>query len=78
MINCKQATELVLKKEDGKIGLKNRLFLWLHLLLCPLCKLFAKQSKYLSKLSKALQENEKASLTVEEKKEIIQELENTH
>lgn len=74
MLNCKEATELVLKKEEGNIGLKNQFNLWLHLMMCSLCKLFSKQSKQLSTLSSKLQQSNQ-SLSVDEKKEIIHTIE---
>jgi len=49
MINCKDATFLISKREEGKIALYERFHLFLHLLMCKFCKLFLKQTEYLSK-----------------------------
>ena len=48
-ITCKEATYLIVKKEDGKLGLSKRMELFVHLLYCSFCKLFKKQNNILSK-----------------------------
>lgn len=42
--NCQKATQLVLKKQSGSIGLKERLRLAIHLRYCDSCKRFMLQS----------------------------------
>lgn len=76
MLSCKEATRLMLKKEEQKIGLLTHFNLWLHIIMCPLCKLFSKQSKQISTLSSKLQQSNQ-SLSVDEKQEIIQAIEAT-
>lgn len=48
MISCKKATTFIVKKEEGKLTIKQRLQLWLHLSICSFCKLFLKQNKLIS------------------------------
>lgn len=45
MITCKQATDFISKKEEGKLTLKQRYQLRLHTMLCILCRLFYRQNK---------------------------------
>ena len=49
VFNCKQATLLSLKKEEGTISVKERLKLCYHLLYCKYCRRFAKQSSIINK-----------------------------
>lgn len=44
-ISCKQATDYISKKEEGKLTLFQRYQLWRHLAICSLCKRFDKQNK---------------------------------
>jgi len=70
-ISCKKATELTLKKADGRISLPQRLQLWQHQLVCVLCRRFVAQMNLLDKLFKRTQIIETESLSVEEKENII-------
>ncbi|MEO7444802.1 MAG: hypothetical protein ABIT96_11575 [Ferruginibacter sp.] len=67
MLNCKEATLLVIKKEQGKLGLMNRLSLSFHLFLCKYCRWFSRQSSLINHLAK---ENTPSSLSKEEQREI--------
>jgi hypothetical protein len=44
MLNCKQATEMVLKKQSEALSLMERLNLFMHLSMCRFCSLFEKQN----------------------------------
>jgi hypothetical protein len=46
--NCKQATLLSLKKEEGRASVKERIQLWVHLLYCVFCRRFVQQSKHIN------------------------------
>ncbi len=52
--NCKEATLLSLKKEDGKISLGERARLIIHLSFCDACRQFIKQSGIINKAMKQL------------------------
>lgn len=52
--NCKRATTLSLKKEEGKISLRERLELGYHLLYCVFCRRFIRQSRQINLLGKEL------------------------
>ncbi len=46
--NCKQATYLIEKKQFGEISLKERLQLKYHLTGCSVCRIYQKQSIYIT------------------------------
>jgi hypothetical protein len=48
MINCKEATLLIEKKQEKQISVLDRIKLLLHLMICELCRRFQKQSKLIS------------------------------
>jgi hypothetical protein len=74
--NCKQATQLALKKEEGKISLTERVKLFYHLLYCFSCRQFVKQSSLINVAAKHAAETEFENPTYqlsEEKKMAIQD-----
>ncbi|HWB24470.1 MAG TPA: hypothetical protein VG738_03275 [Chitinophagaceae bacterium] len=70
-ITCKQATEFIVKREEGKLSLKNRVLLWLHFGVCSFCKLFSKQSRLIGKNAKHIHQHLTETLTPEEKEKIV-------
>jgi hypothetical protein len=40
MLNCKDMTKLISDSLDGKISVRQRMELWLHILMCDMCRLF--------------------------------------
>ncbi len=76
-ISCKEATEFISKKEEGKLTFGQQLQLWQHLGICGLCKLFAKQNKIITKVAKDLQDHIQLSLSENEKKLIIDKLQSS-
>ena len=69
-ISCKEAVQFIIKKEEGKISLLERISLWRHLAICSLCRIFSRQN---AMINTTLKERKKKqySLTPEEKDEII-------
>ena len=61
MISCKEASEFTIQKSEGKLSLKERFQLWLHLSICGVCKLFAIQSTWLDKVSSRIEISEQFS-----------------
>jgi hypothetical protein len=74
-ITCKEATNFISQKEEGKLPLKKRIDLWIHLAICSMCKLFAKQNKTIINNINGLEENLDASLSDHEKQAMIDRLE---
>jgi len=42
MLTCKQASELVSKKLDGELAWRSRIALNIHLMMCGLCRRYAR------------------------------------
>lgn len=71
MISCRQSTEWVIKKEHGKLSIKENLQLLSHLSICRICKLFSKQSKFINKSFSKTGDLVTESLSPAEKKELL-------
>ncbi len=74
MLNCNEATLLMAKKEEGKLSLKARIQLAMHLSMCSLCRKFEKQSHLIGEESKHVHAEEKLPGDLKEKiKRILEE-----
>lgn len=40
MLNCKDITKLISDSLEGKISVPQRMELWLHIMMCGMCRLF--------------------------------------
>lgn len=47
MLNCKQATVLATQRMDEKLGMRQRMSLRFHLMMCSGCRNFSKQMEFL-------------------------------
>ena len=56
--NCKQATLLLVKKQEKKISSGERIKLFIHLLFCDPCRLFAKQTAIIDQSLRQLQQSQ--------------------
>lgn len=74
-IDCKTATKMIAQKGDGKLSLKERIQLMIHLFICKICSLFYKQNKVLVKSVPLMQKKSAASLSEKEKQQMIEVLE---
>ena len=52
--NCKQATFLIEKRETGRLTLRERFELRIHLLGCRFCRLYKKQSRTINQMVQTL------------------------
>ena len=77
MITCKEATDFISRKEEGKLSLRRRWQLWQHLAVCSFCKLFYKQTKVITDSAPHLHEHTNATLSQEQKESLIKALENS-
>ncbi|HRI20260.1 MAG TPA: hypothetical protein PLA68_04880 [Panacibacter sp.] len=75
MITCKEATKFISQKEEGKLSLRQRWQLWMHLGVCAVCRIFERQNKVIIKNAPHLHEHLNASLSVLEKESIVAALE---
>lgn len=76
MITCKQSTEWVIKKEQKKLSVKEKLLLLSHLAICSYCRLFQKQSSFINKALNNIESKEIFNLTSEEKKDLEHSIQN--
>ena len=67
-ITCKQAVDLISKKEESKLSPKQRFSLYIHLGECSLCRIFSVQNKI---IAKAIQHNNSEDLSVDERKVLL-------
>jgi len=72
-LSCEQATFLMSKKEEGKLSLKEKIQLRLHLRICDFCTRFQQQVRFFTRHAAHSHEHTSAILR-EEKKEEIREL----
>lgn len=75
MISCKEATNFISQKEEGKLSLRQRWKLWQHLAVCTFCRLFNKQNNIFIKSAPHLHEHTHATLTEEQKQSLVEALE---
>jgi hypothetical protein len=47
MLNCKEVSRLVSRKQDGSLPLGDRLEMWFHMLWCDACRQFERQTTLL-------------------------------
>ena len=71
-ISCKKATYLISKKEQGAIGLFERITLMIHLGICSLCKRFEQQTGFI--IRNAKHEHGEEKLPEEVKLKIVEKL----
>ena len=74
-ISCKEATKFISQKEEGKLSLRQRWQLWLHLGVCAVCRIFEKQNKVIISNTPHLHEHIDASLSPLQKVSIVAALE---
>jgi hypothetical protein len=77
MINCKEATELVVKRSGEKLGFWIRIKLWMHLSLCKFCGLFEKQNKFIDHHIRKMDEQALAEMNSEVKNKILHTITNS-
>jgi predicted anti-sigma-YlaC factor YlaD len=70
-ISCKEAVNYILKKEERKLSLLQRMSLWRHLAICSLCRIFSVQNAMLNEAMKQ-RAGKALTLTEDEKEQIIQ------
>ena len=77
MFSCKKATERMSRALDGKLGIIEKLSLFMHKVMCYACRNFEKQISFLNRLIKQDEfgtENE--NLSEEAKEKIIKQINN--
>jgi hypothetical protein len=74
MINCKQASEYLLRREEGKLPFSKRIQLLQHLAVCGLCRLFHRQSRLVKQCAAQSCEHCEDQLSETEKQQLIHQL----
>jgi hypothetical protein len=69
-ITCKEAVEFILRKEERKLSIIQRIKLWRHLTICSLCRIFSLQNKVMNEAMKHRRDKQ-VILSAEEKEKII-------
>ncbi|ETZ19551.1 hypothetical protein [Pedobacter sp. V48] len=74
--NCKKATYLIEKQQIGKITLKEKLELKIHLTGCSICVTFMQQSAVINQMARQLFHQDKTELKLDEgfKKDLQQRI----
>lgn len=67
ILSCKKATWLISLKEEGKLSFIQRIQLRMHLAVCSMCKLFEKQTLFISKNARHLHEHSHTPLSSDSK-----------
>lgn len=75
MITCKDATEMVVKKNQEKLSFSDWMKLQMHLLLCNLCRRFAIQNKFIDNAIRKLDAQHHHDLSSDFKERVLHELE---
>ena len=73
MINCKEATLLMAKKEEGKLSLLGRMKLSVHTSMCSLCKMFEKQMIKIAEESKQIESEDSLPVLTKQRIERMME-----
>lgn len=71
MINCRNATMLTAKKEEGKLNFAENIKLTLHISMCSFCRRFEKQSRTIASESKVVSGDAELSASAKQR---IQEI----
>ncbi|MEI2710890.1 MAG: hypothetical protein V9E96_18025 [Chitinophagaceae bacterium] len=75
MINCKEATDLISKKEEKKLSAQQNIKLLFHLFLCRVCNFFYKQNNVIISSVSLMQKKSASSLSTNEKEQMVEVLE---
>ncbi len=68
LISCREATFLITRKREQPIGLRNRIRLIVHLLICEFCRRFSTQTRLIEKQARRIAFD--GHLTLEEKRRL--------
>lgn len=70
VLSCKESVKLILRKEEGKLSLMERISLWRHLTVCSLCRIFSVQNDLINR-GMQHKHGKQLSLSNHEKDDII-------
>jgi len=64
MYSCKQASELTCKAQDQPLSLREKISLRMHLMMCKMCRRYAKQINFISRATQHLSEGAEADKNI--------------
>ena len=76
MLSCKDASELIVKKDAEDLKFYDRMRLMMHLSMCKFCSLFEKQNEFINSNIKALDDSVVEDFQVDSKSRILNNLKN--
>ncbi len=77
MLSCKDASELIMKRDAEELKFYDRIRLMMHLSMCKFCALFEKQNDFINSNIKALDDTVVKEFPGDSKERILEELNNT-
>ena len=73
-LNCREATELMVRNEFESLSLINWLAMKYHVMICKLCRLFQNQSAEMNHILRNSAKEQPATLRKEKKEEMTEQL----
>jgi hypothetical protein len=74
MLSCEDTTHLVVKKAYEKLGMWDRMRIFLHLSMCKYCSLFEKQNKFIDEKVAKLDDVSLNKLNQDKKTTILKDI----
>ena len=74
MLSCEDTTHLVVKKAYEKLGMWDRMRIFMHLSMCKYCSLFEKQNKFIDDKVAKLDDAAINDLSKETKEKILKDI----
>lgn len=74
MISCRKSTEWIIKKEHGKLSVKQNLQLISHLAICNCCRFFSEQSLFINQALINRRNTDPVLLSTYEKEEMLRSI----
>lgn len=72
--NCRQATYLIEKKQYGYLSVREIIELYIHLITCPFCRLYKRQTRVIARFLRRLFNRKKSDVMDTGFKERLQKL----
>jgi hypothetical protein len=76
MLSCKDASELIVKRDAEELKFYDRMRLMMHLSMCKFCALFEKQNDFINSNIKALDNTIVKEFQPDSKEKILESLKN--
>ena len=74
MLSCQDTTFLVVKKGQEKLGMWDKMRIFMHLSMCKYCNLFARQNKFIDEQVAKLDDTEINKLKPDVKEKILEDI----